>query len=234
MNNTLVVTGASSGIGLAIAQDFLAQGWSVINLSRKPCPINTVHSLSVDLANDHWPDMHRATLLSALNNPDRICLVHNAAYHTADNIFTIDASTLKTAFQVNIHSAIQLNQLLNSYLKSDSSIIYISSTLGTKAIANAATYVTLKHATVGLMRASCQDLQQRRVHTCCICPGFTDTEMLRTHIGNDETTLNAIRARVGANRLINPKEIAALVYFAANNPVINGAVLDAHLGQIEI
>ena len=40
-------------------------------------------------------------------------------------------------------------------------------------------YVVSKHALVGMMRATCQDLAGREIHTACICPGFTDTEMFR-------------------------------------------------------
>ncbi len=94
-------------------------------------------------------------------------------------------------------------------------------------------YVISKHALVGLMRATCQDLATREIHTACICPGFTDTEMLRTHVGEDSGVLDAIAAMNPFGRLIEPREIAESILFAAQHPVINGAVLHANLGQIE-
>ena len=94
-------------------------------------------------------------------------------------------------------------------------------------------YVTSKHAIVGMMRATCQDLANTGIHTVCVCPGFTDTEMLRTHVGQDEEILKSIASLSTFNRLINPEEIAAAIQFAAKNPVMNGAVMHANLGQIE-
>jgi NAD(P)-dependent dehydrogenase (short-subunit alcohol dehydrogenase family) len=84
-----------------------------------------------------------------------------------------------------------------------------------------------------MMRATCQDLMGSGVHTACICPGFTNTEMLRTHLGNDQAVIDSIAALNSYNRLIDPDEIASLICWAHDNPVINGAVLHAHLGQRE-
>jgi len=64
-------------------------------------------------------------------------------------------------------------------------------------------------------------------------PGFTDTEMLRTHLGNDEALLAMIAGLNAFNRLIEPGEIAELIFWAHHNPVINGAVIHANLGQVE-
>ena len=71
------------------------------------------------------------------------------------------------------------------------------------------------------------------IHTALICPGFTDTEMLRTHIGNNPEVVAAIGGMNAYGRLIDPGEIAELIVWAHGNPVINGAVLHANLGQKE-
>ena len=73
----------------------------------------------------------------------------------------------------------------------------------------------------------------RGVHTACICPGFTDTEMLRSHLGNDQAVLADMASLNSYNRLIEPGEIAGLILWAHENAVINGSVLHAHLGQKE-
>ncbi len=82
-----------------------------------------------------------------------------------------------------------------------------------------------------MMRATCQDLAGRRIHTACICPGFTDTEMLRQHVSAD--AMESVKAMSAYNRLIDPDEIAETLFWAAQNPVINGSVLHANLGQVE-
>ena len=114
-----------------------------------------------------------------------------------------------------------------------SSLLYIGSTLAEKAVAGSFSYVVSKHAQLGMMRASCQDLMGRGIHTAMICPGFTDTEMLRTHLGNDPQVTAAIAGMNSFNRLVAPTEIAELVRWSHHNPVINGSVLHANLGQKE-
>ena len=66
-----------------------------------------------------------------------------------------------------------------------------------------------------------------------MCPGFTDTEMLRTHLGNNPAVEQAIAAMNSFKRLIDPREIAELIRWVHHNPVINGAVLHGNLGQKE-
>lgn len=233
MKNFAIITGASQGIGKSTAAYFLKQHWEVINISRRPCDIAGVKNISIDLSNIDWTASHQAKLLELLPEQHKICLVHNAATYHKDNSATIDAAQLHNMLQVNVIAATQLNKILLPKMAQGSSIIYIGSTLSEKAVANAASYVICKHAVVGLMRATCQDLTEGTIHTCCICPGFTSTEMMQTHQKNNPEMIEAIKKRVPANRLIEPQEIASFIYYCANNPVINGSVLHAHLGQIE-
>jgi hypothetical protein len=57
--------------------------------------------------------------------------------------------------------------------------------------------------------------------------------MLRAHVGDNEAVLQDIASGSTFGRLVLPGEIADLLFFAAENPVINGAVLHGNLGQIE-
>ena len=126
-----------------------------------------------------------------------------------------------------------LNHALLPKMAEGSSIIYIGSTLSEKAVPNSYTYVSTKHAMIGMMRATCQDLAGTGIHTACICPGFTDTEMLRAHVGESDEVLAAIGSMSSYGRLIEPGEIARSIEFATANPVINGSIIHANLGQIE-
>lgn len=229
----LVITGASRGIGKATAQLFSNEGWSVINLSRHPCDVANVINITADFSAIDWVDKIRPQLIEILNNPCKIALVHNAATNKKATVQTLSASELRSVLEVNLIAPLQLNQLLMSQMLPGSSIIYIGSTLSKKAVKNAASYVMSKHAILGLMRSTCQDLAGTHIHTSCICPGFTDTAMLREHLQHDSQLLQFIQNQVGAKRLIQPTEIAELIWFCANHEVINGSCLDAHLGQIE-
>lgn len=82
------------------------------------------------------------------------------------------------------------------------------------------------------MRSTCQDLDNTGIHTCCVCPGFTNTQMLRDRIADKPEVIAAIEQQVCAKRLIEPNEIAELLFYCAEHPVINGSVMHANLGQI--
>mmetsp|Transcript_6836 Transcript_6836/g.11293 ORF Transcript_6836/g.11293 Transcript_6836/m.11293 type:complete len:121 (+) Transcript_6836:250-612(+) len=109
-----------------------------------------------------------------------------------------------------------------------SSIIFIGSTLSEKAVGGTLSYSTSKHAVVGLMRATTQDLFGTGIHTSLVCPGFTDTPMLRKHLGDDA---DSIASNNAYGRLVKPEEIAKLVLTTAHSPALNGSVLHANLGQ---
>ncbi len=237
---TLIITGASRGIGLATAQHFLTKDWQVINLSRSACSPpqfkSSVVNVSVDFTSTMQINAAINTLkekLSATPN-QQICLIHNAHHYYSNHSFETDASQMADSLHANLIAPALLNQTVIDHMGKASSLLYVGSTLSHKAIAGAANYIINKHATLGQMRATCQDLiKYPSIHTACICPGFTETELLISHMGNDQSRLEEIKQRVTQQRLITPQEIAKCLYFCATNPVINGAVIDANLGQIE-
>ncbi len=231
--NTLVITGGSKGIGRATVRRFLDAGYRVVNLSRSDCPEPGVTQLHVDLADASWAEAHGAAVVEAVSDSASICLVHNSGLLRKDSVRDLDGTALTAALQVNVVAAQQLNGLLLPLMRPGSSIVYVGSTLGDKAVPGACSYVVSKHAQIGLMRATCQDLAGSGIHTACVCPGFTDTEMLRAHVGGQQEVLDSLGAGVCFGRLIEPAEIAATIAFCAANPVINGAVIHANLGQIQ-
>ncbi len=231
--NQLIITGASSGIGRAIAARFLANGWRALNLSRRPCPEPGVENLSVDLESPASLDALAETLPGRLATEGRICLVHNASIMRADRIDALPDADLRAVLELNLLAPNRLNQLILPHLGAGSSVLYIGSTLSEKAVPGAASYVIVKHALVGMMRATCQDLAGRGIHTCLICPGFTDTPQVRALIDGHPETLAAITAMNAFGRLITPEEIASAVAFAAESPMFNGSVIHANLGQRE-
>ncbi|MFT6408109.1 MAG: NAD(P)-dependent dehydrogenase (short-subunit alcohol dehydrogenase family) [Arenicella sp.] len=233
MSKVLVITGASKGIGLATAKQFLARDYRVINLSRSACEVDGVVNFSVDLLSHHWVAELGSALVEAVGTPEKIVLVHNAAMMTKETVSSIDGDTLRRVLQLNVVASAELNALLIPNMKQGSSIAYVSSTLGRKAVANTHAYVVSKHAVIGQMRATCQDLAGSMIHTAAICPGFTETEMLREHLGANPEIYQQITSTIAHGRLAQPSEIADVIWFVSQNPVINGAILDANLGQIE-
>ncbi|NPD22262.1 SDR family oxidoreductase [Corallococcus sp. AB004] len=232
MSDQVLITGASRGIGRAAAERFRKEGWRVINVSRSPCTVPGVVNVTVDLAVPGWEPAVEAALRDGAG-PGRLSVIHNAALYEHDDALTMDADHLRRVLEVNVVAPLVLNRLARPLLTDGSSLLYVSSTLGEKAVKGVASYVTTKHALIGMMRATCQDLAGTQVHTACVCPGFTDTEMLREHMGTDPSVRASVAGMTTFGRLITPEEISGVLYLCATTPVLNGAVIHANLGQIE-
>ena len=229
----LIITGASGGIGAATAIAFHGAGWQVVNLSRRPVVLDGVTHISCDLGKPQFATALAPQLKAHLRTASSICLLHNAALLENDRTGALQDDAWRRILEINLVAPNTLNNLVLPHMKEGSSILYVGSTLSEKAVPNSLSYVTSKHALMGMMRATCQDLIGRQIHTALICPGFTDTAMLREHVGNDPDVLESIAGLSAYGRLIDPREIATTLLFAAQSPVLNGAVIHANLGQIE-
>jgi NAD(P)-dependent dehydrogenase (short-subunit alcohol dehydrogenase family) len=235
VQTNVIITGASCGIGKEIAKVFINSGCRVFNLSRTLCSISGVENYSIDLKDTEALENSVLTIKDELARDKKyykLILVHNACTFIKDSLSNVDSRLFMDALQVSLLAPALINKALIARMSQGSAILYIGSTLSEKAVCNTLSYTTIKHAVLGAMRATCQDLQEYPgVHTCCVCPGFTNTQMLQSHI--DENILLDIKKRVSANRLIEASEIADIVYYCAKQPVVNGSVIHANLGQIE-
>jgi len=235
MTKLAIITGASSGIGAACARQFREQGFTVINVSRRECPVDGVVNICGDLGEVTSANALGQRLVEAIeqHTPTSVCVVHNAALMLKDSVTDTIDSNIERVMQINVVAINALNRQLLPLLPTSSSLLFIGSTLSEKAVAGAFSYVVSKHAQLGMMRATCQDLMGKGIHTALIGPGFTDTEMLRGHVGHNQEIIAAISELNSFGRLVDPQEIASLVTWCHDNPVINGSVLHANLGQVE-
>ena len=230
MNKFLIITGGSSGIGYATALLFQKENYKVINLSRSEIPLDGAIHLSVDLSNSDWHEEVTNAFQGCLEDADKISLIHNASKMQSDNVENFNANELRDVFEVNLVAPAILNKMIIPYMKKGSSIIYVGSTLSEKAVPQMSSYVTTKHGMIGLMRSTCQDLFGRFIHTACVCPGATETEMLQEYVQGNTEALEMMAGTLSENRLITPEEIASTLLFCSQNSVINGSVIHANLG----
>ena len=232
LDKHLIITGASSGIGYATAKLFQEDGYQVINLSRSKINLKNSNHLTADLSKRDWSNEVSKKLSSILTDSSEISLIHNASMMQSDNVENIDINNLRDIYEVNLVAPAILNKIIIPYMKNGSSILYVGSTLSEKAVPQMSSYVTSKHGMIGLMRSTCQDLFGRYIHTACICPGATETEMLQEYVQGNQEALDMMAQTLSENRLISSEEIAKTLFFCAKNSVINGSVIHANLGII--
>lgn len=228
---TLIITGASAGIGLRTAERFLADGYALITLSRRVCPIKDASHIRCDLGDPGSREQAFEQLVAQLPATSEICLVHNAGVLAGGRLMESSEEVLRSAIEINLIAPHMLNLSVINHMAPGSSIIYLGSTLSEIGVPGAFSYVTTRHGTLGMMRAACQDLVGTGIHTACVCPGFTDTEMLRAHLPAE--ALSSVAQANAFGRLVDPEEIAESIRFIAGQPSLNGALLHANLGQIQ-
>ena len=159
----LIITGASAGIGLHTAQRFRDEGYTVINLSRRRCPIDAVSHINCDLSTAGFLETISSQLTPTLQEAEQIVLVHNAAKMENDTAVETPSNAFREVLEVNLVAPNSLNYYVIPFMKAGSSVLYVGSTLSEKAVPGSYSYVVTKHAVIGMMRATTQDLAGRGI-----------------------------------------------------------------------
>ena len=230
MKKFLIITGGSSGIGYATAKLFQENNYSIINLSRSKIDLDNAIHIDIDLSTPNWQESLESNFKDLLSSSDQICLIHNASKMQSDTVESFNDDNLREVIEVNLVGPSILNKITIPFMNKGSSILYVGSTLSEKAVPHMSSYVMTKHGMIGLMRSTCQDLFGRFIHTACICPGATETEMLVEYVQGNQEALKIMASTLSENRLITSEEIAKTLFFCANNSVVNGSVIHANLG----
>jgi NAD(P)-dependent dehydrogenase (short-subunit alcohol dehydrogenase family) len=212
-----LVTGASRGIGFAIAGVLAEEGYAVTISSRDETrlarAVGTMRAAGYDVA-DVVADVASEQQLKSLAGRHRErfgrldVLVNNAGIGLLGPIEDVDTAKLDRLFAVNVRAAVVLTRACVPMLKEAGSehrnalIVNNASMSGKAAQANMSVYGATKYALVGFTEAMNRELGQHGVKSCALCPSYVDTDLtagFREHI--DPTTM------------IQPSDIAEAVRF---------------------
>ena len=197
-----VVTGASSGIGAAIAARLLREGWTVTGLSRT-APARAAPGFShraVDLG-----DLDR--LPEALEGLDPTALVHAAGLMRAGTLGTLDAEAGRTLWRLHVDAAFLLADTLAPRLPDGGRIVLIGSRTAAGA-AGRSQYAASKAALVAMARSWALELAPRGITVNVVAPAATNTPMLHDPA---RSALPPRKPPIG--RFVEPEEVAAMTAF---------------------
>ncbi|MCZ6454483.1 MAG: SDR family oxidoreductase [Alphaproteobacteria bacterium] len=236
-----IVTGASSGIGAAIAVDLAQAGCHVlVNYSRncdggeavaKSCCLAGVEAIAVqgDIASDV---NCRAMAKAALEAWGRIdVLVNNAGvtrFADARDLDALQRDDFEHIFAVNVAGCYQMTRAAASPLaETGGSVVNISSHSGFSGIGSSIAYAASKGA-LNTMTLSLARSLAPRVRVNAVCPGFVDTDWMAPQLSSDE--LAAFKRKTAAlaplQRIVTPEEVAeATRWFALGGPSTTGQLL---------
>ncbi len=232
-----LVTGASRGIGRAIAEQLKAQGATVVGTAtseKGAAAISDYLGTNCGLVlNVTDTDSIEACLGSIKNNFGDIDILVNNAGITRDNLLMrMKDEEWFDIMQTNLTSVFRLSKaVLRSMMKKRyGRIITIGSVVGTMGNAGQTNYAAAKAGVLGFTKSLAREVASRGVTVNAVAPGFIDTDMTKEL--SDEQK-EAIFGQVPANRLGQPAEIAATVAFLASEPAayITGETIHVNGGM---
>jgi NADP-dependent 3-hydroxy acid dehydrogenase YdfG len=209
------VTGASSGIGAAIARALAASGARVAGGARRTDQLETEVALELDVTDPAGCERFVEQAVEELGGGLDI-LVNNAGLSLGRDPF--DASTEEdeeTVLETNVHGLMRITRLCLPHLRDGGHIVNLGSVAGRQAYENAAVYVASKFAVRGFTYALREDLLGRPIHVTTVDPGLVETNFSRVRFRGDEEKAAGVYANVEP---LKPDDVAECVLFAVTRP----------------
>jgi NAD(P)-dependent dehydrogenase (short-subunit alcohol dehydrogenase family) len=218
-----VVTGASRGIGLAIARALMAQGARITLMARDAQALEVaVAELGGDTAWQAVDVTDAEGVAAAFARAGAVdILVNNAGQAASAPFGRTDAALWQRMLDVNLTGAYHCIQAaLPAMLDAGwGRVVNVASTAGLTGYRYVAAYCAAKHGLVGLTRALALEVASRGVTVNAVCPGFTDTDIVADAVANivrkTGRTADQARAELAAanpqGRLVQPDEVAHAV-----------------------
>src|SRR6266568_6249013 len=238
-NKTALVTGASGGIGGAIAKALHGQGAKVVLSGTRAEALEAVKAQlggNAFIATANLSDIASVEALpkaaeEAAGSPIDI-LVNNAGI-TKDNLFMrMKDEEWDQVIAVNLTAAFRLSRaaLRNMMKKRWGRIVTITSVVGVTGNPGQANYAAAKAGLVGMTKALAAEIASRNITVNCVAPGFIATAMTDALTPEQKT---AILARIPAGRLGDSKDVAAAVVYLASEEAhyVTGQTLHVNGGM---
>lgn len=223
-----LVTGGGRGIGRAVAAALVAAGATVTVLGRDPGPLGEAveageaHGFAAADVTDAAA-MHEAAADAGRARGPIELLVANAGGVETAPFLKSDVGVFRRMLDINLIGVVNSMQAVLPGMaeRGFGRIVAVSSTAGLKGYAYVSAYCAAKHAVVGLVRALALETVQKGVTVNALCPGYTETDMVRDSLEtvsaktgrSQDDVLGQILKDKPLGRLVRPAEVAATALF---------------------
>jgi NAD(P)-dependent dehydrogenase (short-subunit alcohol dehydrogenase family) len=221
-----VITGGSSGIGLATAKRLVREGAHVFITGRRQSELDkakaeigqnvtTVQGDVTDLA-----DLDR--LYAAVKTEKGVVdiLVANAGFIEHAQIFDLSEAHYDKTMDINVKGVVFTVQKALPLMTRGGSIVVVSSIINVKGVPAHGTYAAAKAGVRALVRVWAQELKDKGIRVNTLSPGATETPIIRGQFDSDEASdaaKNMFASMTPLGRLGLPEELAAAAYFLASD-----------------
>lgn len=242
-----LITGGGTGIGLAIARAFTAEGAHVTITGRRQEVLEAVAGenmtpMAMDVR-DEADVVAKIAHAARINGPIQIC-VPNAGIAEGKAVHKTSLDFWRNMMATNLDGAfLTIRESLTSMRETDwGRVITVASIAGLHGLKGAACYSASKHGMIGLTRSLSEDYLGTPFTFNALCPGYVDTPIVERNVASisDRAGVSqeqALKMMVSANRhnrLIAPEEVAAAALWLVRpgSESINGQVIQIAGGQI--
>jgi len=230
-----LVTGASRGIGRAIATELAKQGAKVVGTATTEDGAKAITQAGLNgrVLNVREAAQTDAMLAELQKEFGDIAVLVNNAGITRDNLaLRMKDADWDEVIETNLKAVFRLSRaVMRGMMKARwGRIINITSVVGASGNPGQANYAAAKAGIVGLSKSLARELGSRNITVNCVAPGFIDTDMTRAL---PEAQKGALLAQIPLGRLGQPEDIAAAVAYLASPAAgyVTGAVLHVNGGM---
>lgn len=221
---TVIVTGGSRGLGLAIIHDLLQKGYHIATCSRKPSPeIELLSQQHQTTGRFFWKactigdaEQEESFVDAAIDwtqTTPILGLINNAGIATDGVLATFPNRDIEQVLNVNLTGALRMARLVMRILLQQASagrIINISSIVGSRGYSGLAAYAATKAGLDGMTRALAREVGRRRITVNSVAPGFLETEL--SDALNDKQQQQIIR-RTPLKRMGTVNDVTPVIRF---------------------
>jgi 3-oxoacyl-[acyl-carrier protein] reductase len=227
-----LVTGASRGIGQAIAEQLVKDGATVVGTSTSAAGASLVPGIGMVL-DVRDPAQIESVINEIQKQHGDIAILVNNAGITRDNLaLRMKDAEFDEVIDTNLRAVFRLSRaVMRGMMKARwGRIINITSVVGASGNPGQANYAAAKAAVVGMTKSLARELGSRNITVNCVAPGFIDTDMTRAL--SDEQK-KALLGQIPLGRLGTPQDVAAAVAYLASpaGGYVTGAVLHVNGGM---
>lgn len=240
-----VVSGGNSGIGLAIAQRFVAEGAHVFILGRRQAQLDeavrkierNIAAIQADVTDLAALDRVAATVKVAKGRVDIV--VSNAGITEQGSLDSLTPEHFDKIFALNARAPVFLVQKLLPIMTGGGSIVLVSSAMHLMGIPGHTAYAATKAALRSYARTWAAEFKDRGIRVNTLSPGVTDTPMLASQsagLGSRDAVVDFYKGMIPLGRIAKAEEIASAAVFLASDQssYLTGSDLmaDGGVGQV--